>query len=88
MQKFRAPPGGTLSVHFLLITGSNFELNVTDGATSNKTLLRRITADYNGKTLKTTNTSVLEIHFDSKGNAKVPANLKIIILNDQGISGQ
>ena len=80
LQIFRAPPGKKLSVHFRLISGSEFELNITDGRTSNKTMLSRITNKYNGKTIKSGSYSVLELHFYSKGNAR----LEMIILQDQG----
>jgi len=70
-------------VHFRSIAGSEFELNVTDGSAYNNTLLF-ITDEYNGKTLKTASRSVLELSFYSKGNSKVPANLEMIILQDQG----
>lgn len=73
-----------LSVHFQLISGSGFEFNVTDGSTSNKTLLSRITSDYNGMTIKTSSSSVLELAFYSARNAKTPAILKMIIMKDRG----
>ncbi len=71
-------------MHFRLITGSDFELNVTDGRTENKTLLSTITDEYNGKTIKIGPSSVLELSFYSNGNSKVPANLEMIIVEDQG----
>ncbi|XP_078342687.1 protein bark beetle-like [Oculina patagonica] len=83
-QVFRAQFGRTLTVHFRLINGSDFELSVTDGRTENKTLLSTITDEYNGKTIKIGPSSVLELSFYSKGNSKVPANLEMIIVEDQG----
>ena len=40
---------------------------------------------YNGKTVKTTSSSVLDISFYSKGNSKVPANLEMVIVEEEGI---
>lgn len=71
-------------MHFRLIKGSDFELNVTDGRTKNKTLLSTITDEYNGKATNIGSSSVLELSFYSKGNSKVPANLEMIIVDDQG----
>ena len=71
-------------MHFRVISGSEFELNVTDGSTQNKTLLSLITDSYNGKTTKTGSSSVLELSFYSKGNSRAPANLEMIIVEDQG----
>lgn len=83
-QIFRAPPGKTLSVHFWTIAGSGFELKVTDEGTGNKTLLGSISSVYNGKTVKTGSSSVLGIDFNSKANARDPANVKMVIIIDQG----
>lgn len=83
-QIFRAPPGKTLSVHFLTIAGSGFELNVTDEGAGNKTLLGSISAVYNGKTVKTRSSSVLEMGFNSEANARDPANVRMVIIIDQG----
>ena len=85
-QVFQAPPGRTLSAHFRLIAGSDFELNVTDGSKSNKTLLSRITAYYNGKTIKTGSSSVLEISFFSKGSARVTTNVEFVIMGNEGMA--
>ena len=71
-------------MHFRLIAGSEFELNVTDGSEHNNTVLISITDEYNGSTVKTASSTVLDISFYSKGNSKVPANLEIIIVEDQG----
>ena len=71
-------------MHFRSIAGSEFELNVTAGSAHNNTILIRITDEYNGKTVKTASSSVLDISFYSKGNSKVPANLEMIIVEDQG----
>ena len=71
-------------MHFRSIAGSDFELNVTDGSAHKNTLLINITDEYNGKTVKTAFSSVLELSFYSKGNPKVPANLEMIIVQDQG----
>ena len=71
-------------MHFRLIKGSGFDLNITDTRTQNEILLNRITDDYNGKTIKTGSSSVLGIYFYSKGSNKVPANLEMIVLEDQG----
>jgi len=71
-------------VHFRSIAGSEFELNVTDGSAQNNTLLVKITDKYNGKTVKTASSSVLELSFYSKGNSRAPANLEMIIIEDQG----
>lgn len=71
-------------MHFRSITGSDFELNVTDGSAHNKTLLIQITDEYNGKRMKTGSSSILELSFYSKGNSRVPANLEMIVLEDQG----
>ena len=71
-------------MHFRSIAGSKFELNVTDGIAHSNTLLVRITDDYSGKTVKAASSSVLELTFYSKGNSKVPANLEMIIMEDQG----
>ena len=71
-------------MHFRVISGSEFELNVTDGSTQNKTLLSTITDYYSGKTTKTGSSSVLELSFYTKGNSRVPANLEMIIVEDQG----
>ena len=72
-------------MHFRSIAGSDFELNVTDGSALNNTLLIKITDEYNGKTVTTSSSSVLELSFYSKGNSKVPSNLEMIIMEDQGI---
>ena len=69
-------------MHFRLIAGKEFELNVTDG--SAHSLLINITDEYNGKTVKTASSSVLELSFYSKGNSRVPANLEMFIVEDQG----
>ena len=71
-------------MHFRSIAGSEFDLNVTDGSTYNNTLLIRITDEYNGKTVKTTSSSVLEVSFYSKGNSRVPANVEMVIVEEQG----
>ena len=71
-------------MHFRSIAGSEFELNVTDGKADNNTILIKITDEYNGKTVKTASSSVLGISFYSKGNSKAPANLEMIIVEDQG----
>ena len=84
MKVFRAGPGKTLSAHFRSIAGREFELNVTDERTHNNTILVKITDEYNGKTVKTASSSVLGISFYSKGNSKTPANLEMIIMEDQG----
>ena len=55
-----------------------------DGSTSNKDLLSRITSDYNGKTIRTGSSSVLELHYSSKGSVGIPAYLEIIIMDDYG----
>ena len=70
-------------MHFRSIAGTEFELNVTDGSAYNNTLLF-ITDEYNGKTVKTVSSSVLELSFYSKGYSKVPAKLEMFILQDQG----
>ena len=72
-------------MHFRSIAGSDFELNVTDGSALNNTLLIEITDEYNGKTVTTSSSSVLELSFFSKGNSKVPTNLEMMIMEDQGI---
>ena len=84
LQVFRAPPGRTLSVHFRSIAGREFELNVTDRSAHNHTLLINITDEYNGKVVKTASSSVLELSFYSKGTSRDPANLEMIIVEDQG----
>lgn len=71
-------------MHFRSIAGSEFELNVTNGSAYNKTLLIKITDEYNGKTVKTAPSSVLELSFYTKGNSRVPANLEMVIVEDQG----
>ncbi|XP_022805001.1 protein bark beetle-like [Stylophora pistillata] len=81
---FRASPRRKISVHLRKINGSGFELNITDGRAGIKTQLHRITSDYNGKTIKTGSSFILEISFYSKGNSKAPANLEMIIREDQG----
>lgn len=86
LQIFRAPPGGTFSAHFRLIRGSEFELNITDGSTANKTVLSRITDEYNGKTIKTVSSSVLEVSVLSKANSRILTTLEFIILRDQGMT--
>jgi len=84
LQVFKARPGRTLSLHFRSIAGREFELNVTGGTESNSTVLIKITAEYNGQTIKTASSSVLAISFYSKGSSKVPANVEMIIVEDQG----
>ena len=84
-QIFRAKPQNTLSVHFRWITGRDFQLNVTDGSTSNKTLITNITADYIGKTIRSPSSSVLEISFSSKSNAREPTYLVFIIMENEGM---
>lgn len=71
-------------MHLRSIVGSEFELNITDGSAHNNNVLIKITDKYNGKTVKTASSCVLEISFYSKGNSKVPANLEMIIVEDQG----
>ena len=71
-------------MHFRSIAGSEFELNVTDGRAHNNTILIKITDGYNGKAIKTASSSVLDISFYCKGNTKAPANLEMIIVEDQG----
>lgn len=71
-------------MHFQSIAGREFELNVTDGSAHNDTLLINITDEYNGKVVKTASSSVLEFSFYSKGNSRDPANLRMIIVEDQG----
>jgi len=68
-----------------MITGSEFEVNITDGSTPNRTLLSRITADYNGKLLQTASRSVLEVSIMSKDGARVPTNIELAIMRDQGM---
>lgn len=46
-------------------------------------MLSRITSDYNGKTLKTTSSAVLELSFYSKRNAILP-NIEMIIIEEEG----
>ena len=46
-------------------------------------MLSRITSDYNGKTLKTTSSAVLELSFYSKRNAMLP-NIEMIIIEEEG----
>ena len=84
LQTFRATAGKTLYIHFRVIAGSAFEINVIDGSTLSKDLLSRITSDYNGKTIKTGSSSVLELHYSSRGSAKNPAFSEIIIMDDYG----
>lgn len=72
-------------MHFRLIKGSEFELNITDGSTPNKTMLSRITDEYNGKTIKTASISVLEVSVSFKDNSRVPTTLEFIILRNQGM---
>ena len=55
-----------------------------DGSTSNKDLLSRITSDYNGKTIRTGSSSILELHYSSKGSVGIPAYLEIIVMDDYG----
>ena len=81
----RATPGRTISAHFRVIKGSEFEVNVTDGSTPDKTLLSKITSDHNRKMSQTASSSVLEISFFSKGSARVPVRLEIVIMSDGGI---
>lgn len=71
---------------FRVIAGSAFELNVIDGSTSSKDLLSRIAgADYDGKTIKTGSSSVLELHYSSQGALiGIPAYLEIIVMDDYG----
>ena len=84
-QIFRAKPQNTLSVHFWWIAGRDFQLNVTDGSTSNKTLIANITADYIGKTIRSAFSSVLEISFSSKSNAREATYLVFIIMENEGM---
>ena len=84
-QIFRAKPQNTLSVHFRWITGRDFQLNVTDGSASNKTLITNITADYIGKTVRSASSPVLEISFSSKSNAREPTYLVFIIMENEGM---
>ena len=84
-QIFRAKPQNTLSVHFRWITGRDFQLNVTDGSASNKTLITNITADYIGKTVRSASSPVLEISFSSKSNAREPTHLVFIIMENEGM---
>ena len=84
-QIFRAKPQNTLSVHFRWITGRDFQLNVTDGSASNKTLITNITADYIGKTIRSASSSVLEISFSSKSNAREATYLVFIIMENEGM---
>ena len=84
LQTFRATAGKTLYIHFRVIAGSAFEVNVIDGSTLSKDLLSRITSDYNGKTIKTGHSSVLELHYSARGSAKNPAFSEIIIMDDYG----
>ncbi|PFX16434.1 Scavenger receptor cysteine-rich type 1 protein M130, partial [Stylophora pistillata] len=81
---FRASPGRKISVHLRLIDGSGFELNITDASTAIKTQLHRITSAYNGRTIKTGFSSILIISFYSEGSSKAPANLEMIVMEDQG----
>jgi len=46
-------------------------------------MLSRITSDYNGKTLKTTSSAVLELSFYSKRNTILP-NIEMIIIEEEG----
>ena len=85
-QIFRAKPQNTLSVHFGWIAGRDFQLNVTDGRASNKTLITNITADYIGKTVRSASSPVLEISFSSKSNAREPTYLVFIIMENEGIN--
>ena len=71
-------------MHFRSIAGREFELNVTDGSAHNNTLLAKITDEYNGETIKSASSPVLELSFYSKGNSRVPTNLEMIIVEDQG----
>ena len=68
-----------------MIEGSEFEVNVTDGSTPDKTLLSKITSAHNHKMLGTVSSSVLEISFFSKDSARVPVRLEIVIMSDEGI---
>ena len=71
-------------MYFRSIAGREFELSVTNRSAHSNTLLIKITDEYNGKTVKTASSSVLELSFYSKGNSRVPANLEMIIAEDQG----
>ena len=71
-------------MHFRLINGDGFKLDVIDGSGSNKTTLSRITDDYNGKTITTGSSSVLEFYFSSKRGFSVGANLEMIVVEDKG----
>lgn len=84
-QIFRAAGGRKISAHFRVIEGREFEVNVTDGSTPDKTLLSKITSACNHKMLKTVSRSVLEISFSSKGSTRVPVRLEIVIMSDGGI---
>ena len=84
-QIFRAAGGRKISAHFRVIEGSEFEVNVTDGSTPDKTLLSKITSAHNHKMLGTASSSVLEISFFSKDSARVPVRLEIVIMSDGGI---
>ncbi|XP_022801512.1 uncharacterized protein LOC111339184 [Stylophora pistillata] len=81
---FRASSRRKISLYLRLIEGSGFELNITDASTANKTHLYRITNEYNGKAITTIACSILEISFYSKGSPRVPANLEMIVMEDQG----
>ena len=51
---------------------------------STEDLLSRITSHYNGKTIKTGSSSVLELHYSSRGSVNNPAYLEMIIMDDYG----
>ena len=71
-------------MHFTQIKGNEFELDIVDGNTKNKTLVSRITDTHSGKTITISASSVSEIIFFSKYGLRSGGRLKMIVVEDPG----
>ena len=71
-------------MHFTLIKGYEFELDIVDGNTKNKTLVSRITDTHSGKTITISASSVSEITYFSKYGLWLGGRLKMIVVEDPG----